>query len=103
MRITAPSVACLVASALAGCGPDVAGTWVDPRGPVTYTLDDRGSARITVLGFSSDGEYTVSGDKVIVSSPQGSVVLKLRDGRLHGPLGMVLLRRPGSPAPAGEP
>ena len=103
MRITVPSVACLLAATLAGCGPDVAGTWVDPRGPVTYTLDDRGGARITVLGFTSAGEYTLSGDKVIVSSPQGSVVLRLRDGKLHGPLGMVLVRRPQSPIPPGEP
>lgn len=96
MEIKIISASCVFVIALVACGGDVSGTYVDDRGVTTYELKRDGRARITVLGTVVDAEYTLSGDKVLVSNPQGAVVLTLRNDRLYGPMGLELNRQPGT-------
>lgn len=79
---------------IAGCGRDLSGTWVDEAGVTSYEFRPDGRARISVLGTTVAAEYTLDGDKVLVTSPQGTVVLKRHDDRLYGPMGLELVRRP---------
>lgn len=83
------------------CAEGMSGTWADASGVTTYEFHPDGRARITVLGASVPAEYTLDDDKVTISSPQGTVVLTRRDGRLYGPMGLELVRNdPSRGAPA---
>lgn len=79
--------------ALAACGNNLSGTYADDDGVTQYTFTGDGDVKIAVLGSRVDAEYRLDGDKVLVSSPQGTVVLTRRDGRLFGPMGLVLVRQ----------
>jgi hypothetical protein len=48
---------------------------------------------ISVLGATVAAEYTLDGDRVLVTSPQGTVVLTHNDDRLYGPMGLELVRQ----------
>lgn len=78
---------------MAACEPDVSGVWTEQAGLGTYEFMGDGQARITVLGTSVAARYLVDDDRVVVSSPQGTVVLTVRDDQLIGPMGLVLSRR----------
>lgn len=86
-------VALLMALALAACDRSLSGTWQDAEGEASYRFEPDGTASVTVLGARVAAEYTVDGDKVLVSSPQGTVVLKMKQGRLYGPMDRELVRR----------
>lgn len=78
---------------IAGCGKDLDGTYVDRAGVTQYEFRPGGRARISVLGSTVSAEYTVDGDRVLVTSPQGTVVLKRDSDRLYGPMGLELVRQ----------
>jgi len=85
---------------LAGCGEaGLSGTFGDAEGEVRYDFHPAGGVRITMLGASVAGQYTLQDDKVIVTSPQGTVVLTRRGEFLHGPRGVALQRL----SPVAEP
>jgi hypothetical protein len=79
--------------ALAGCGADIAGTYEDESGITRYAFAGDGDVQIHVLGADVDAEYQLDGDKVLVTSAQGTVVLTRRDDRLVGPMGLELIRQ----------
>lgn len=79
--------------ALMACGPRISGTWEDAGGMTTYEFGPDGKASVSVLDTRVAAEYTLDGDKVLVTSPQGTVVLTRRDDHLYGPMGQVLVRR----------
>lgn len=79
--------------ALAGCGGGIAGTYEDEAGVTRYAFANDGDVRIRVLGVDVDAEYRLDGDKVLVTSAQGTVVLTRRDDRLVGPMGLELIRQ----------
>ena len=79
---------------LAGCSNGIDGTYEDEAGVTRYAFARGGDVRIHVLGADVDAEYRVDGDKVLVTSAQGTVVLTRRDDRLIGPMGLELVRRP---------
>jgi hypothetical protein len=87
-------IAIVLALPLAACDRGLSGTWQDTESDASYRFEPDGTASISVLGARVDAEYTVDGDKVLVSSPQGTVVLKMKEGRLYGPMGRELVRRP---------
>ena len=87
------SMSVLCCFALTACGAGVSGTWEDDAGVTRYTFARNGSVLISVLGSNVNAEYRVDGDKILVSSPQGTVVLTRRDGRLYGPMGLELVHR----------
>ena len=88
------ALAILLALSFAGCERDMSGTWQDADGEVSYRYEPDGKASISVLGARVAAEYTIDGDRILVSSPQGTVVLKSKEGRLYGPMGRELSRRP---------
>lgn len=92
----------LAGLALAACGGGLSGTWADDAGVTSYAFTRDGNVTISVLGTEVDAEYHLDGDKVLVSSAQGTVVLTRRDGRLFGPMGLQLLRQPQQDDEEGE-
>ena len=83
----------VMSAALVGCGNRVSGTYADDAGVTRYTFAGNGAVTIQVLGAEVDAEYSLDGDKVLVSSAQGTVVLMRRDDRLYGPMGLELIRQ----------
>ena len=83
----------LAALLLASCGTGLEGTWDDPSGAISYEFGTGGRVSIEALGNVVAGEYMVDGDRVLLTSPQGTVVLRREKDRLVGPMGAVLVRR----------
>ncbi len=79
--------------ALVACSDDLNGTYADDPGVTQYVFAGNGDVTISVLGSEVDAEYRLDGDKVLVTSAQGTVVLTRRDERLYGPMGLELSRR----------
>lgn len=79
--------------ALCACGGGLTGTYEDEAGITRYVFSGDGSVRITVLDAEVNAEYRLDGDKVLVSSAQGTVVLTRRAERLFGPMGLELERQ----------
>lgn len=94
MRTTLNRVIFCALLMLAGCGGGIAGTYEDEAGVTRYAFAADGAVRIHVLGAYVDAEYRLDGDKVLVTSAQGTVVLTRREDRLVGPMGLELLRQP---------
>ena len=89
-----PKLLLVTASAvLAACGDDLSGTYADDPGVTQYVFAGNGDVTISVLGSEVDAEYRLDGDKVLVTSAQGTVVLTRRNERLYGPMGLELSRR----------
>lgn len=87
----------LLAAALAGCGDEFIGTYADDAAVTRYAFLGDGAVTILVLGSKVDAEYRLDGDKILVSSAQGTVILTRRDDRLYGPMGLELIRQPEQP------
>jgi len=76
-----------------GCSRGVSGTFADDDRVTAYEFHSDGRATISVLGTIVAAEYTTDGDRVLVTSAQGTVVLTQRNGRLYGPMGLELRRQ----------
>jgi hypothetical protein len=76
------------------CGRGMTGTWTDDAGVTQYAFSGNGNVTISVLGSNVEAEYRKDGNKILVSSAQGTVVLTQRDGDLYGPMGLRLIRQP---------
>lgn len=79
----------LLASA---CSRDVSGLYTDLSGITQYEFRSDGQVYISVFGATVSGTYEVASDRVLVTTPQGTVVLLRKDGRLEGPMGLELAR-----------
>ena len=93
MGTTAKWAFLTTAFALTGCGNELSGTYTDDAGVTLYAFANNGDVKISVLGTNVDAEYHLDGNKVLVSSAQGTVVLTRRDNRLYGPMGLELVRQ----------
>lgn len=87
------ATAAVLVLAIATYSTGVTGTWQDTAGMTTYHFARNGRATVRVLGTQVAAEYAVDGDRVYVSSPQGTVVLKKLEGRLVGPMGQEFVRQ----------
>ncbi len=94
MHMKSCSILWLLLAAVAGCGDDLVGTYADDANVTRYTFAGDGAVTILVLGNEVAAEYRLDGNKVLVSSAQGTVVLTHRDDRLYGPMGLELIRQP---------
>jgi hypothetical protein len=90
--LTAISSAFLVSA----CGNSVSGTYADDGNVTAYEFHGDGRATISVLGTSVAAEYTIDDDRILVTSAQGTVVLKRSGERLYGPMGLELTRKPAA-------
>lgn len=79
--------------AASGCSGALTGTYQDEAGETSYEFRSDGRASISMLGTTVDAEYRLDGDKVLVTSPQGTVVLTRSEDRLYGPMGLELVRQ----------
>ena len=94
MKRALTTLCLLLALGAGGCrDAAISGTWQDRQEATTYHFRDDGRVTVSVLDASVPAEYTVDGDRVLVTSPQGTVVLKKREDRLYGPMGQELVRR----------
>ncbi|MGB5353993.1 MAG: hypothetical protein WBN32_10320 [Woeseia sp.] len=94
MQTKTCAILLLFAMPLAGCGDDLTGTYADDANVTRYDFAGNGAVTILVLGSEVDAEYRMDGDRILVSSAQGTVVLTRRDDRLYGPMGLELIRQP---------
>ena len=86
-------LALAAAPALNGCGRDtLVGTYEDELGMTRYEFLGNGEVQVSVLGTTVVAEYRLDGDNVLVTSPQGTLVLTRRGEQLHGPMGLALER-----------
>ena len=90
-------VAALAAS-LAACGENLSGTYADDGNVTAYEFHGDGRATISVLGTKVAADYTVDNDRVLVTSAQGTVVLRRSGDHLYGPMGLELARQADSDA-----
>lgn len=96
IRMMLPILVLAMVSAVVGCEAPFSGTFEDAAGITRYQFMPDGSAKVSALGSTVSGEFTLDGDKILLSSPQGTVVLTRKADRLLGPMGLELLRQPGS-------
>ncbi|MGB5211083.1 MAG: hypothetical protein WBN31_02725 [Gammaproteobacteria bacterium] len=97
MRTQAKWVWLASALALSACGDNLSGTYSDGAGVTQYEFAEDGNVNISVLGSDVVAEYRIDGDKILVSSAQGTVVLTRRGDRLYGPMGLQLTRKSDNP------
>ena len=85
----------LLALSLAGCGNgELYGVYSDELGTTAYDFRHEKRVLITVLDVTVAADYTTHGDDIIVTTPQGTLVLARQDDRLIGPNGQVFVRQP---------
>jgi hypothetical protein len=90
----------LIALACAGCSRDgLAGEYRDQRGVTGYEFEPNGRVFISVMGTTMAATYELEGDRVLIDSASGIVVLRRAGEELHGPLGLKLIRHPHSEEP----
>ncbi|MGA7966690.1 MAG: hypothetical protein WCB49_12560 [Gammaproteobacteria bacterium] len=79
----------LSATLLAGCGGGINGTYKTSDGNMSIKFDS-GKAYLTLPSGTIQTGYEVDGDKVILRSPQGNLVLnREKNGSLDGPMGTM--------------
>lgn len=99
---------CATAAALltlfgSGCsGPSPSGIYADSSGVTRYEFRTDGRVYISVLGATVTGAYETDRDRILISGPQGTVVLLRKADRLQGPMGLELLPQPDQPASRGD-
>lgn len=79
---------------LGACDAGLNGRYQDEQGTTIYEFNSDGRVYISVFGVTVPAEYSIDGNKVIVTSPQGTVVLSSEQERLFGPMGLELMRQP---------
>lgn len=94
MRIFGVTALIVAASlSLTACGNRISGTYADDDNVTAYEFHDDGRATISVLGTTVAAEYQRDGDRILVTSPQGTVVLRQSGDSLYGPMGLELVRQ----------
>jgi hypothetical protein len=83
-RFLAPLLATLL---LAACGGGMSGTYQGGVGSIKF---ESGKAYATLVGSTLELEYSTDGDKILLKSPQGNLVLtRNADGSIDTPWGTM--------------
>ncbi len=91
--LVTPLLTLLTVLVLSACGRDeLVGTYEDELGMTRYEFLGQGQVHVSVLGTTVVAEYRLEADRVLVTGPQGTLVLTRGEQRLHGPMGLVLER-----------
>lgn len=93
----------LASSTLGACARSPVGVYADASGATRYEFRPDGQVYISVLGTSVSGAYEANRERILISSPQGTLVLLRKADRLQGPMGLELLPQPAQPTSHGEP
>lgn len=75
-----------------GCAPSISGTYTDASGATQYEFRPDGKVYISVLGATASGNYEANAERVLITGPQGTVLLVRERDRLLGPMGLELSR-----------
>ena len=86
-------IALCLSSLIAGCHASVTGTYTDTSGVTEYEFRPDGKVFISVLGATVSGSYEVNAERVLITAPQGTVLLIRSEDSLHGPMGLELTRK----------
>jgi len=79
--------AVLVALLLAACGSSISGTYAGDMGTIKF---ESGKAYATLLNATRELNYSTDGNKVVLQSPEGNLVLtRNADGSLDTPWGKM--------------
>lgn len=85
MNISRKILTVLITVLLAACGGGLSGTYEGEAGSLTF---DGGKADIKTAFSTVEMDYSVDGDKILLKSPQGSLVLtRNTDGSIDTPWG----------------
>ena len=84
---------CGVLIVTTSCGDSLSGTYADDGEVMAYEFHHDGRATISVLDARVAAEYSIDGDRVLVTSAQGTVVLRRNGDHLYGPMGLELVRQ----------
>jgi hypothetical protein len=83
-KLLAPILATLL---LAACGGGISGTYQGGFGSIKF---ESGKAYATLMGVTSQLVYSTDGDKIILKSPKGNLVLtRNKDGSINSPWGTM--------------
>jgi hypothetical protein len=83
-RLLAPLLATLL---LTACGSGMNGTWEGGMGSIKF---ESGKAYATLLGSTLEMKYSTDGDKIVLHSPEGNLVLtRNADGSIDTPWGTM--------------
>lgn len=86
-RLLAPLLATLL---LTACGSGMNGTWEGGMGSIKF---ESGKAYATLMQVTREMDYRTDGDKIILRSPEGDLVLtRDADGSLDTPWGKMKKR-----------
>jgi hypothetical protein len=102
LRIVACAAVVIAAVTASGCTPSPVGVYTDASGATQYEFRPDGQVYISILGTSVTGAYEANRDRILISGPQGTVVLLRKADRLQGPMGLELMRRPGAAGGTGR-
>jgi hypothetical protein len=92
MRYFIPSL--ILIALMASCRPSITGHWVNDSNDLAYHFQGDGQVTVTAFGNSSAARYRLVNGEVILTSPQGTVVLTLEDDQLIGPMAQRFTRQP---------
>ncbi len=92
-RRSSALLALCLSSLMAGCNAPVTGTYTDNSGVTEYEFRPDGKVFISVLGATVSGSYEVNAERVLITAPQGTVLLIRSEDSLHGPMGLELTRK----------
>jgi hypothetical protein len=83
-RLLAPLLATLL---LAACSGGISGTWKGGMGSIKF---ESGKAYATLLGSTREMKYSTDGDKIVLHSSEGNLVLtRNADGSINTPWGTM--------------
>lgn len=82
---------------LSACVRAPAGVYADASGSTRYEFRPDGRVYISVFGTTVSGAYEANRERILISGPQGTVVLLRKADRLQGPMGLELLLQPSAP------
>lgn len=77
---------------VSACGSSFSGKYTDAAGISEYEFRNDGKVYISVFGATASGTYEVDRDRILITSPQGTVVFARDKDRLIGPMGLELER-----------
>lgn len=70
------------------------GKYSDEAALANYTFSPDGKVIMSAMGLQGEMNYAVDGDKVKITTPQGTLVMAiLNDGSIRGPMGMTLSKQ----------
>lgn len=88
MNTTGKLASMLLASLLlTACGGGISGTYEGGMGSIKF---ESGKADITLMGQTRETIFNIDGNKIVLHSPQGNLVLtRTKDGSLDTPWGTM--------------